>query len=94
MNVNSTFLISLDGVRLSPFDMSPIFRQLHQPRMIDDDERGAIGGMIGKGNRSTERKPVPLPLCPRLISHDLNWDRTQTVAVGSRYLTARAMARS
>jgi hypothetical protein len=27
-----------------------------------DDE--GIGGMIGKGNRSTRRKPVPVPLCP------------------------------
>jgi hypothetical protein len=37
--------------------------------MIDDDDDdndcGAIGGMIiGKGNRSTRRKPAPVLLCP------------------------------
>jgi hypothetical protein len=25
---------------------------------------GEIGGMIGKGNRNTLRKPAPVPLCP------------------------------
>jgi hypothetical protein len=25
---------------------------------------GEIGGMIGRGNRSTPRKPAPVPLCP------------------------------
>jgi hypothetical protein len=38
----------------------------------DDDECGAFCGMrIGKGNRSTRRKPTPLPLCPPQIPHDL-----------------------
>jgi hypothetical protein len=33
---------------------------LYQPRMQmdDDDEREAISGMLGKGNRSTRRKPA------------------------------------
>jgi hypothetical protein len=40
--------------------------------MIDDDDYGAIGGMsIGRGNRSTRRKPAPMPLCPPQIPHDL-----------------------
>jgi hypothetical protein len=30
----------------------------------DDDECGATGGMLGRGNRSTRRKPAPVPLCP------------------------------
>jgi hypothetical protein len=31
-----------------------------------------FGGMkIDRGNRSTRRKPVPLPLCPPQIPHDL-----------------------
>jgi hypothetical protein len=31
--------------------------------MIDDADSGAIVGMkIGRGNRSTQRKPAPLPL--------------------------------
>jgi hypothetical protein len=30
--------------------------------MIDDDECGAVGGIrIGRGNRSTRRKPDPVP---------------------------------
>jgi hypothetical protein len=56
---------------------------------MDDDERGAVGGMrIGRGNQSTRRKPAPMPLCPPQISHDLTWDRIRAAAVGSRQLTA------
>jgi hypothetical protein len=41
--------------------------------MIDDDY-GAVGGMrIGRGNRSTRRKPAPVPLCPSQFPHDLTW---------------------
>jgi hypothetical protein len=29
-----------------------------------DYDDGEIGGMIGRGNRSTRRKPAPMPLCP------------------------------
>jgi hypothetical protein len=46
---------------------------LYQSRMIDD-ERGAVCGIrIGRGNRSTRRKPGPMPLCPPQIQHDLIW---------------------
>jgi hypothetical protein len=31
---------------------------------------------IGRGNRSTRRKPAPVPLCPPQIPHDLTWART------------------
>jgi hypothetical protein len=66
-----------------------MFGLLYQPQMIDDDERGAIDGMrIGKGNRSTLRKPAPMLLCPPQIPHDLTWARTRAAAVGSRRLTA------
>jgi hypothetical protein len=62
---------------------------LYQPRVIDDDECGAVGGMkIGRGNQSTRRKPPPVPLCPPQIPHDLTWDRTQPTVVGSQRLTA------
>jgi hypothetical protein len=38
------------------------------------NEYGAVGGMrIGRGNRSTLREPVPLPLYPRKIAHELTW---------------------
>jgi hypothetical protein len=56
--------------------------------MIDGDY-GAVGGMrIGRGNRSTRRKPAPVPLCPPQIPHDLTWDRTRAAAVGNQRLTA------
>jgi hypothetical protein len=46
------------GVRLSPFG-TLVTGLLYQPRTIDDDhECRAVGGKrIGKGNRSTRRKP-------------------------------------
>jgi hypothetical protein len=38
----------------------------------DDYDDGEFGGMkIGKGNRSTRRKPAPAPLCPPQIPLDL-----------------------
>jgi hypothetical protein len=49
----------------------PLIGLLYQPRLIDD-ECGAFGGMrIGRGNRSTRKKPAPVPLCPPQIPHDL-----------------------
>jgi hypothetical protein len=49
--------------------------------MIDDDESGAVGGMgTGRGNRSTRRKPTPVPLCPLQILYYLTWDRTRAAA--------------
>jgi hypothetical protein len=67
---------------------------LYQARMIDDDECEAVGGMrIGRENRSTLRKPAPVPLCPTQIRHDLTWARNRAAALGSRRLTVRAMAR-
>jgi hypothetical protein len=36
------------------------------PRDYDD---GEIDGMIGRGNRSTRRKPAPVPLCPPQTPH-------------------------
>jgi hypothetical protein len=73
----------------------PLFGLLYNPQMIDDDDdSGAIGGMqIGKGNRSTRRRPAPVPLCPSQIPHDVTRARTLAAAVGSRWITAWAMAR-
>jgi hypothetical protein len=48
---------------VSPLGTSATVGLLYQPRMIDDDGYGAVGGMrIGRGNRSTRRKPTPVPL--------------------------------
>jgi hypothetical protein len=52
----------------------PLTGLLYQPRMIDDDECGAVVGMrISRRNRSTLRKPSPVPLCPPQDPHDLTW---------------------
>jgi hypothetical protein len=43
----------------------PLSGLLYQPRMIEDDECGAVGGMrIGKGKRGTRIKPALVPLYP------------------------------
>jgi hypothetical protein len=53
-----------------------------------DYDDGEIGGMmIGKGNRSTRRKPAPVPLRPPQTPHDAR-TRTRAAAVGSQRLTA------
>jgi hypothetical protein len=66
---------------------------LYQPQMIDDECGPVCGMRIGRGNRSTRRKPAPMPLCPPQIPHDLTLARTQAAAVESRRLTAWAIAR-
>jgi hypothetical protein len=51
-------------------------------RMIN--EYGAIGRMrIGGENQSTRRKPAPVSLCPPQIPHDMTWDQTWAITVGS-----------
>jgi hypothetical protein len=50
--------------------LRPLLGPLYQPRI--KDEYGAISRMrIGKGNRSTRRKPAPVLFRPPQISHDL-----------------------
>jgi hypothetical protein len=80
------FFIILSAVRLSPLGTAAKTGLLNQPRMID--EYGAFGGMrIGRGNRSTRRKPARAPLCPPQIPHDQTRARTRVAAVGSQRLT-------
>jgi hypothetical protein len=55
--------------------------------MMDDDECATVGGIVGMGNRSTWRKPAPVPLCPPQIPHDLTRARIWDVAMGSQQLT-------
>jgi hypothetical protein len=47
-----------------------------------DYDDGGIGGMIGRGNRSTRRKPAPVLLCPPLTPQAAR-TRTRAAAVGS-----------
>jgi hypothetical protein len=56
-----------------------------------DYDDGEIGGMIGRGNRSTRRKPAPVPLCPPQTPRATQM-RTRAAAVGSQRLTACATA--
>jgi hypothetical protein len=53
------------------------------------NEYGATSGVrIGRGIRSTRRKPAPVPLFPSQILYDVTWVRPRAAAVGSRRLTA------
>jgi hypothetical protein len=51
-----------DGVQLGPLGTAATNRPI-VPAPGDYDD-GEIGRMIGRGNQSTWRKPVPVPLCP------------------------------
>jgi hypothetical protein len=78
------FFFIVSGVGLSPLGTAATTGLLYQPQIVGDGDCGEIGGMkIGRGNRSTLRKPAPAPLCPPQIPHD----QTQAAAVGSRRLT-------
>jgi hypothetical protein len=86
------FLIDIvgGGVQLGPLGTAATNRPIVLGTGDYDD--GQIGGMIGKENRSTQRKPAPVPLCPPQIPHTARM-RTRAAAVGSQRLTAWAMAR-
>jgi hypothetical protein len=75
------------GVGLTSRGTAATSGLLYSPRWV-------IGGMhIGRGNRSTRRKPAPASLCPPQIPLDQTRARTRAAAVGSQRLTAWAMAR-
>jgi hypothetical protein len=79
--------LSGGGVQLGPLGTAatdwPI---VPAPGDYDDGEFGGI--KIGRGNRSTRRKPAPAPLCPPQIALDQTRDRTRAAAVGSQRVTA------
>jgi hypothetical protein len=68
------------GVQLGPLGTAVTNRPI-MPAPGDYDD-GEIGGMIGRGNRSTWRKPAPVPLCPPQTPHATH------AAVGSQRLIA------
>jgi hypothetical protein len=89
----SFIIIILSGMKLSPLGTAATIGLLYQPQVVDDGDCGAIGGMkIGRGNRSTQRKPASVSLCPQQIPHDQTRARIQASAVGSQRL-ALAKAR-
>jgi hypothetical protein len=47
------------------------------PAPDDDDECGAVGGMLARGNQNIRRKFAPTPLCPPQIPHNLTRARTR-----------------
>jgi hypothetical protein len=52
-----------------------------------DYDDGDIGGMIGRGNRSTLREPASVPLCPPQTPHAAQ-TRSWATMVGSHQLSA------
>jgi hypothetical protein len=77
------FFNSHSGVQMGPLGTSatewPI---VPAPGDYDDGEIGRI--KIGRGNRSTRRKPAPAPLCPPQIPLDQTRAPTRVAAVGSQ----------
>jgi hypothetical protein len=53
------YSLSGGGVQLGPLGRAAT----DWPAPVDYDD-GDFGGMIGRENRSTRRKPIPAPLCP------------------------------
>jgi hypothetical protein len=64
----------MGGVQLGPLSTAATNR-LIVPAPGDYDD-GEIGGMIGRGNRSTGRKPASLPLWPPQTPHDVQDSNT------------------
>jgi hypothetical protein len=56
------------GVKLGPLGTAATNRPIVP--VTGDYDDAEIGGMIGRENRSTRRKPAPAPLCPSQIPHD------------------------
>jgi hypothetical protein len=67
------------GFQLGPLGTAATNRPiLLDPGNYND---GEIGGMMtGRGNRSTRRKPAPMPLCPTQNPHAIR-TRTRAAAV-------------
>jgi hypothetical protein len=81
------FLIGIvgGGVQLGPLGTAATNRPIvPDPNDYDD---GETGGMIGRENRSTGRKPATMPLCPPQTPHAAR-TRTRADALGSQLLTA------
>jgi hypothetical protein len=73
------------GVQLGPLGTAATNRPI--VLALGDYDVGEIGGMIGRRNRSTRRKPAPMPFCPPQTPNAAR-TRTQAAAVGSQRLTA------
>jgi hypothetical protein len=74
------------GVQLGPLGTAATNKPI-VPAPGDYDDGGIGGMMIGRGNRSTRRKPSPVPLCPPQTPNAA-LTRTWAAAEGSQRLTA------
>jgi hypothetical protein len=85
-DVPTIFFNSHSGVQVGPISTSatewPIV-----PAPGDYDDGEFVGMKIGRGNRSTRRKPAPASLCPPQIPLDQTRARTRTAAVVSQWLS-------
>jgi hypothetical protein len=64
--------------------MTPFLLSLYSVENRVINEYGAVGGMrIGRGNRSTQKKPALIAICTPQTSHALTWNRIWAAAVGS-----------
>jgi hypothetical protein len=82
------FLIVIvgSGVQLGPLGTAATNRPIVPAP--DDYDDGEIGGMmIGRGNRSTRRKPAPVSLYPPQSPHAAR-KQTRAATVGNQGLTA------
>jgi hypothetical protein len=79
------FLVYLSGwSRTESTVTEATYWLFYQPWLVDGDDCTAVGGMnVGRGNRSTRRKPDPISLCPPQVPHDMTRARTCDAAVGS-----------
>jgi hypothetical protein len=75
---------SWGGVKLGPLGTAATNRPI-VPAPGDYDD-GEIGGMIGRKNLSTRKKPVPVLLCPPQTPYAAR-TRTLAAAVRSQRLT-------
>jgi hypothetical protein len=88
----SQFLVSWGGVRLCPIGTSTT----NWPIVPAPDVRWMWSSQWNQnwqGKQKYSEKPTPVPLYQPQIPRDLTWARTRAAAVGSRRLTAWAMAR-
>jgi hypothetical protein len=58
------------------------------PAPVDYDEGETSGMMIGRGNRSTRRKPAPVPLCSPQNPHAARTRTRASMVVSLNYCTA------
>jgi hypothetical protein len=76
------------GFKLGPLGTAAIYCPV-VPAPGDCEDGELFGGMkIGRENRSTRRKPAPVPLCPPQFSLDQTRNRTWAATVGRQRLTA------